>query len=361
MRFSILGCGNGGHAMAADLSLRGFEVNLYEIPRFAASIKPIMKSGGIHLTGMAGSGFVPVNLATTEIDKALKDTDVVMVVVPAYAHKIFAEKCSPHAEGKTIVLNPGSTGGAIVFARFLKEKKVKDVTVAETQSLIYACRLTGPAQVDIHGIKRVLQVAAIPSRKTPKVIRLLNKAYPQIVAATNVLETSLNNVNATSHPVITLLNSGRIESTKGDFLFYHSGVTPSVCRVLDAIERENLSIKRALGLEAIPQTEWVRRWYGAKGQSYGEVVQNCYAYAGSKAPPTLQHRYLNEDVPFGLVPMASIGDIAGVETPNIKSMIDLASVVNNTDYWDVGRNVDKLGFHSMSVADVLEHVTEGSP
>ncbi|MBC8249839.1 MAG: hypothetical protein H8E90_09190 [Anaerolineales bacterium] len=51
-RIAVLGAGNAGHAMAADLALAGLQVNLYELPEFERNLGPIQERGGIEITGV---------------------------------------------------------------------------------------------------------------------------------------------------------------------------------------------------------------------------------------------------------------------------------------------------------------------
>jgi opine dehydrogenase len=90
-----------------------------------------------------------------------------------------------------------------------------------------------------------------------------------------------------------------------------------------------------------------------------EAIEATPGYRGVKAPPTLVHRYLLEDVPMSLVPMSSLGDLLDVPTPTIDSMIQLACVLNGTDYWKEGRTVDKLGLSGMSVEQIRSLVLKG--
>ena len=42
-KVAILGAGNGGLTAAADLSQRGFDVTLYELPQFASNLEGVKK------------------------------------------------------------------------------------------------------------------------------------------------------------------------------------------------------------------------------------------------------------------------------------------------------------------------------
>ena len=78
-----------------------------------------------------------------------------------------------------------------------------------------------------------------------------------------------------------------------------------------------------------------------------------------KAPNSLIHRYLLEDIPMSLVPMSSLGDLLDIPTPTIDALIHIASIVHNTDYKEEGRTVEKLGLSGMTVEKIRSLVLEG--
>lgn len=362
-KFAVLGAGHGGKTMAAHLGLMGFTVNLYnhkDVEKdYEIDLGEIRARGGIQLDGVI-EGFGRLNIVSSNIKEVIDGVDVIMVVVPANAHKYIAEVCAPYLqEGQIIILNPGRTGGALEFRKILKEKGVSDkVKLAEAQTLIYACRSIGPTRAKILGIKKSVSLAALPATEIESVLKIVNKAYPQFIPASSVLETSLDNIGAVFHPALTLLNSARIESTGGEFEFYIEGATPSVCKVIEAVDRERVNVAKALNVRAIPAKEWLSLAYGVKGENLFEAIQNNPAYKGIKAPPHLRHRYIFEDVPTGLVPFASLGDMLGIPTSTIKSLINLASAMFETDFWDQGRTVEKLGLAGLTVREIEEIVFE---
>ncbi|MDO9349048.1 MAG: NAD/NADP octopine/nopaline dehydrogenase family protein, partial [Anaerolineales bacterium] len=80
---------------------------------------------------------------------------------------------------------------------------------------------------------------------------------------------------------------------------------------------------------------------------------------GIKAPATLNHRYIFEDIPMSLVPMASLGERYGVSVRGMDAIIRLACIVHRTDYWRRGRTLDKLGINNLSVGELTHYVNEG--
>jgi len=361
IRYTIIGAGHGGKAMAAHLALMGFPVTLYN--RTPENIAAIKARGGIELTSYEGGphGFGRLELATSDMEGALEEAEVVMVVVPSTAHADIARKVAPHLkDGQIVVLNPGRTGGTLEFRQVLKTEGCEaDVIVAEAETLIYASRSEGPAEARIFRIKEAVGVAALPATHTRRVLEVLSSAYPQFIDGVSVLHTGLNNMGAIFHPALTLLNAGRIESTGGEFQFYIDGVTPSVSRVLEALDRERVTVAAALGIRARTALEWLRIAYDATGVDLHEAIHNQRGYYGIKAPRTLNHRYITEDVPMSMVPIAALGQRYGVRVRGMESLIRLACIIHQTDYWRRGRTLDKLGIEHLSVYEVMRYVMEG--
>jgi opine dehydrogenase len=362
-RYTVIGAGHGGKAMAAHLALMGHPVTLFN--RTAAHVAAIEARGGIQLTSAGPDGpqgFGALHAVTSDLGDALAQAQIVMVVVPACGHREIAQQAAPHLQdGQIVVLNPGRTCGAIEFAHALRQAECRaDVTLAETETLIYASRSDGPAQARIFRIKDAVPLSALPATRTVQVLDALRPAYPQFIAGENVLHTSLNNMGAIFHPALTLLNAARIESTRGNYQFYIDGVTPAVARVLETLDRERVTVAAALGIRAITAKEWLQMAYDARGSNLNEAIHNNPGYHGIKAPPNLEVRYIFEDVPMSLVPIGALGMQYGVQTWGIEAIVRLACIVHHTDYWRTGRTLDKLGLQGLSVSELNVYVMEGT-
>ena len=360
-RYTIIGAGNGGRAMAAHLALMGFPVVLYNrTPEHIAALKA---RGGIDLESYDGGprGFGQLVAATSDMKVAVDHADVLMVVVPSSAHADIAKAAAPYLrDGQIMILHPGRTCGAIEVVKTMFDHGcLADVTVAEAGTFIYASRSDGPAQSRIFRIKEALPLAALPATRTAHVLEVIRPAYPQFIDGINVLHTGLDNMGAVFHPALTLLNAGRIESTRGDFEFYIEGVTPSVARVLEVVDRERVTVASSLGIRAQTAMEWLKMAYDATGSDLNETIHNQPGYYGIKAPGTLNHRYLFEDIPMSLVPIAALGQRYGVSTGGIDAIIKLACIVHRTDYWRRGRTLERLGIAQLSVSELTRYVNDG--
>ena len=361
-RIAILGAGNGGCAAAADLTLRGYEVRLYS--RSKRTLQPILERGGIELVEAEKKDFVRPGLVTTRMDEAVGDANLVMIAAPAVAHaELVASLAGELRDGQIIFLNPGHTGGSLHVASVLRLLGLK-VKLCETVTLTYICRLTGAGRVEIYRRTTNLRCAAFPGKFTSEIVREIAAIYPDIVPAQSVLETGLSNINAIMHPAGMVGNAGRIEAGQGDFYFYREGITPAIAKIVGEVDRERLQIVERLGL-----TPWsfVELFYQAgltteSARSGGSVYQAIRESAPNrtiKSPRTLDHRYLHEDVGYGLVPMSEIGRFVGVETPVIDSLIVLASEINRIDYRRDGLTLEKMALDATKPENLKTLLHEG--
>jgi opine dehydrogenase len=360
MKICVAGAGAGGLAMAGHLAVLGCPVRLFN--RSEPRISQVRDMGGIQLSGVL-SGFASIPVVTTDPERAIAGADLIMVVVPAIGHREMATLLGPYlTDGQVVLLNPGRTGGAMEFACVLREKKFAGrPIIAEAQTLLYACRDMDPGSVRVFSIKNAVPIAAFPAYLTPDVLALTRKSLPYFVAGDNVLKTSLDNFGSVFHPALTLMNAAWIEETHGDFEYYLEGASPSVTLILEAMDKERIAVGAALGIGCHSAREWLYVAYGAAGDNLYEAIQANPGYGGIKGPNRLEHRYITEDVPMSLVPIASIGQLLGVEVPTIKAVIHLTSLLHERDYWAEGRTVEKFGLAGMSVAQIRRVIVEGFP
>ncbi|HPB31116.1 MAG TPA: NAD/NADP octopine/nopaline dehydrogenase family protein [Candidatus Sumerlaeota bacterium] len=354
----VAGAGHGGVSMAGHLALGGCRVNLFN--RSEPRLHTIRGVGGVQMTGEV-EGFARLNLITTDPGEAISGVDLIMVVVPATGHLDMARMLGPHlSDGQVVVLNPGGMGGALEFAEVTGRMGIKTFYfLAETETLIYACRMTNPGQARIFRIKNAVPVSTFPAYHITDVLGPLRKLLPYFVPGDNVLKTSLSNISAVFHPALTMMNAAWIEETKGNFEFYLEGASSSVARILQVLDSERVKVAEALGVRVLSAREWLYQAYGAVGDNLYDAMQANDGYRGIKAPVTLDHRYITEDVPSTLVPMASLAEQLGVEVPGINAIIQLAGLLHGVDYATVGRTAERLGLAGMSVRQIRRYVEEG--
>lgn len=356
--WTIIGGGNGGQSVAGHLGLKGLNVRLYDIDQENVDI--IDEQKGIRLVDGVVNGFGKIDFATTDLERVVSGADIIMIVAPALVHRYIAKDLAPVlSDGQIVFIHPGATCGALEFRNILREEKcAANVIISEAMSLIYACRSPKKGVASIKGIKNRLLVAAIPATETEQVVEKLNIAYPEIYAGKNVLETSFENINAMMHPGPTLLNTSMIESGR-DWKYYYDGITPSIGNFLSGLDEERRKIGEAFGLELRPMAEWYDVLYDAKGSNLSEIVRNNKAYAEIAGQKKLDTRYVLEDIPMGLVPLASLGKLAGIKTERIETLIKLGEQLLQKDFKVNGRTLENLGLGEMNISDINQYLETG--
>ena len=357
---AIVGAGNGGCAMAADLTLRGIPVHLCEIYRLER-IFELKKRGGIELGGAAGSGLATPKLLTTDFAEGVRDVDVIIWTIPANGHAFHVRQAAPHLRAnQVLILTPGAVGGALFVNHSLKQLGVMDVHVGETCTLPYGCRLTNPFHVEIYDVAKDVLFAMFPDVETDRILALLKPIFPNLSRGETVLDTSLNYMNMLLHPVGVILNAGWIEHRRGDFAYYYEGISPAVARVLEEVDWERLNILRALSLRPVSFVEWFfRRGKTENKESVYMAIHSSVPNRNFRAPESLEHRFLVEDVPFGLVPLAQFGRLLGVATPVTNALILLASKMCGQDFSQDGIDLHKMGIAGMPPTQLKNWVSAG--
>lgn len=340
MKFCVIGTGGGGRAFATYLASKGNPINLYN--RSEARIADIKQKGGIEAQG-ALNGFFPIDIITQDIELAVKDTDVILVVIPASGHKNIANVIAPYlTNGQIIILNPGRTFGAVEFLNTIEKIRGKiPIFVGEAQTLLFASREMEGNQVNIINIKNSMNFSTYPDENVSLVYDKLKETFPQFTPVDDYLEVTLNNIGMLLHPAISLMNAGMIDHSK-EFKFYIDGASPKVCQVLEQIELELSGIFKKLGLKQVKYHKWAEKSYGVSKESIYEAIQNIEPYRSIKAPTFLITRYFTEDVPTGLVPFISLGEFLDVKMPTVKSIVHLSSVLCGVDFIKEGRTLKNL-------------------
>ena len=352
MKITVLGAGAGGTAVAFDCASHGHDVRLFDFEQFPDNIAMIADKGGIDAEGDI-SGFGKIAYSGHDIDEALEGAELIYVVGPAYSTEPFGEAVAGKlSAGQTVIVTPSSCGGALAFKRAAGLPVDDDsVRVAETSTLHYAVRLTEPGRVRVFlKLKAGNLLAALPNTHTEDILDLIADVYRSMEAADSVLQTSLQNANPIIHPAVTLSNAARIEMTGGDFLFYEEGVSDSVGRLIEALDNERIAIGKKLGITILPDPEMGMRQGYMLENNYGSAYRRAPGFLGIGAQPQLDHRYLNEDVGYGLVFMSMLGEQVGVETPGMDAVIKVATIVMARDYRaEALRTPESLGISGLSV------------
>ena len=359
MKIAVLGGGNAGFAFSAHLSQIGHQVYMYEDAKYAENISEIQK--GPLKAKCHFEGSYTLSNAGSDMSITVKDAKVVIVAVPAFAQEpMFNEYIKYAEEGQVVIFFPGNYA-SLRFNKVLKDKGMEGrILLAESDSIPYSARKSAADEIDIEGMKDFLFVSALPAGRTQEVIDLWNNEvfkYDFFRSGLNVMYSSLNNTNCSIHCTGSILNAGWIETTKGDFKFYKDGLSPSVCNVIEGVDYEAGNVSELFGKRTYTQKEFFMEYYDIPDYpTLFETMQNSPAHTSFKAPDSLMARYITEDVPFGLVPIATISKQLGLKTPVCDALITLAQVLTGIDFMAQGMTPEKLGISGMTIEEILEMI-----
>lgn len=348
-RFVIIGAGNGGQSLAGDMVLRGSNVTaIYD--KNVEAIEAIVKNGGIKMSGPVVQGFAPIKCATNNLKEAVNAGEVFLVAITSNFHKALASEMAPYIRPEhTVVLLPGYIGSSIMFANTLKKYGVKDLPlIGETVSFPYATRLIEPAHAGIKSRKIALPVAALPATRNQEFIRIVQQAIPEAILSSDTLSVGFNNVNPATHVAFYLFNLGKVESPEARTSDFHSWGTPTVVRVQYDMDAERLAVMNAMQLEAISYDEFHNICYNNK--HFVPLPQGKGLPANASQAPD---RFIDEDVPMGLVAISDFGKKLGVPTPTIDVLIHMANIVRKKDFAKEGSTLENIGLGDMSIEEIL--------
>jgi opine dehydrogenase len=364
VKVTILGAGSGASAAAVDLSIRGFDVTLCS--SYPADIKGRILSssrrGGVEYSGVLGEGSLALKTSTDEY--AVASADVVMIVTLAQGYAYYAERCSRlFRKDQLVFLNPAYLGGSLSFARTVRSKGGERIRLCEFNNLPYICRLIAPVHVRIFQKSRLILFSSFPSDENEGNLQIIKELYPAITPVDSILETGMMNPNMVVHPAGMILNAGWIEASQGNFRFYNEGCTSSVSRMIEAVDEERMRICNALGVKTMSIGEYyIQNGYSnSMSKRIHEVLLASEPNRNLQAPSTLDHRYITEDVPYGLVPLSCLGKIAKMASTTIDSLILLASRMIKRDFFNEGLTSEKMGISEMNVAQLRQYLHDGIP
>lgn len=368
LKVAVCGGGRGGTAIAADLTLMGCTVNLFELPKLSRSIEPLIQRGGVELTGDTQSGktgFAKLNKITSDAAEAIGGVELIFLPVPAFGHQAFFQAIAPHLEpGQSIVVNTGYWA-CLRFAPMLKKLGIFDrITLAEAMILPYASNVIGPAQTHIHRTKQqFIALAAFPAVKTDAILKLVQRVYPQHQKVPNVLWTSMGNLNTPIHAPFTIPIAGMLfdrftDGHQGGCKFYGEATSPGA-KLVAAYDRERLAIGKALGVELQTEEELMFRLYGYKGKDLAEAMRKS-EHADMFTDVNFHHGLILEDLRYFYVSLAQLGEQLGIPTPVTQSIVTVMSTMVGIDYRDGATTLADIGLAGLNREQIVRFVTQGA-
>ncbi|HEY4601035.1 MAG TPA: NAD/NADP octopine/nopaline dehydrogenase family protein [Cerasibacillus sp.] len=344
MKVSILGAGNAGCAVAADLSIRGHDVTLIKTTdsMHNDNFQYLLENNGeIKLVENDEAKTTRINAVTRDLSE-LSKADIVIVYIQTNYHEELIKRMEEYIkDDQIIVFNPGYFSTAYM----LKHCENNNITIVEAQSSFIDCRITEPGVIKV-GFRNVRNPLGVyPNKNTLKAKEKLDKLGFPLEYLSSVVEAALHNPNLIVHTVGAVMSIPRIEKTKGDYVMYHEVFTPSVWKVLEKLDSEKMDVLEKLGFERLSYVEACK--YRNTLDDTCDAKEVFFWYAAmptrAKGPVSVDSRYITEDVPQGLVMLEAIAKQLDIETPICTALIEIASAALGRDMRKEGRTPERLG------------------
>jgi len=361
MKFAVLGSGNGARAWCAQIASKKHEVVMWEPLEETEDFKKIREEKEMFLEGDMNLGGKLAG-ATMDIAEAMDGAEFLLVIVPSFAHEPIFRKMIPHlVDGQNVVVVPGNFAG-FRLKKMMKEMGVeKDITISETASMPYACRIDTYNTVMIFKRKFEMKMGTSPQSKNSEMCRILNdifEGYVKYLPAENLLEVDLENINYTLHPFPVLLNYGEIEKNGKTYRHYMDGITPIISGKMKKLDDERMAVGAKLGLKLQDCLSQLKMYYGQND------TDTIYDFVNSDQSPykdlvgqSVTGRYLTEDVPGVIVPILLLAEKAGMELPVAKLAVELASFLHDVNYVEKGTTLETLGLADLTVEEIVKLVS----
>ena len=243
--------------------------------------------------------------------RLVRDNDVLILALPAYGHKAVMDSMAPHVrDAQHVIISSHASLGAIYLVQLLARRGVTAPVTAWGTTAVTARRRSG-SEVRINTVRSLIDLCTVPDSRAQEGLALCRRLFgDRFQSRDGLLAISLSNLNPQNHMGIALGNMTRME--RGETWSQGRNVTPNTGRLLEALDQERLAIARALELDVRTVYEHFHLSYHVPVASVSEMNQEMHARGiGGTGPATANSRYVVEDVPYGLVVTATLGELVG--------------------------------------------------
>jgi len=361
LKVAVLGGGNGSFAAAGDLTLQGHDVRLWR--RDAALATAHRKEGsGIVVKDFDGRHDVKLALVTTDVAEAVRDTELILCPVPAFAQADIARRLAPHLQDGQVIFLPPATFGSMIFANALRDTgNCANVCFAETGTLPWLTRKHGPFEVTITVRAKRLPVGVFPLDGAAHALDAIGRAFPGIIEPCgDALSGALMNAGPIIHPPLIVMNAGPIEHfDRWDI--HKEGTQGAIRGVTDALDAERIKVREALGYAA-PHFPLAHH-YAREGEiwMYGRGSHERLTDSGDWREQLLltKHRYMQEDLRLGLSFLISVAELVDVPTPLARALLAIGGAICGEDFMRTGRTLATLGLGNLDRSELQTLLREG--
>ncbi|CAH1785598.1 unnamed protein product [Owenia fusiformis] len=377
LKVVVCGGGNAAHTMAGlaasrqNTDVRVFDLFSDEAERWAKALGNDDLTVSVHREGKITDIKSKPNVITNDPSKSLPGADIIIIAVPAFAHAAYLDAIKSYLKpGLIIVATPGQPGFEFEVKSKLGEG-VSQCNVVCIETLPWACRIKEfGRQVEILGCKvsmtGAIKYADPPAGPDPQdTFQFLLGPEPVLNIKGHLLAVSLMSVNSYLHSAILYGRWGP-EVWDGtpvaEAPLFYQGLDEHSTDILDAMTREVVSIAKMVTAKrqnvdmstVVHIHDWYTTVYAADitdpttlqstlktNKAYNGLRHPCVPAGDGKVLPDFSHRYLGEDIPYGLTVTKGIAEIVGTPVPVTDMVLKWCQEKMGKEYLVDGKLVGK--------------------
>jgi opine dehydrogenase len=296
------------------------------------------------------------------------ENDVLIIALPANGHKKVFDAIAPFVRGdeaQPIIISSHASLGALYLSKLLRERLGDNAAVvpiiAWGTTVCTARRLSG-THVRVNTVRKSVDICTIPHEESERSLELCRRLFSQVGTfrpRNGLLAISLSNLNPQNHLGIALGNISRME--KGEAWYQSLHITPTIGRLLEALDKERLDIADALDLETKTIFEhFSLSFHVPITNSISDMAQEIYKTGNDVfGPNTSESRYITEDIPFGLVPTIFLGNMVNRPATLHQSGVQLVSAMYGRDFVAANDLLPALQLENYSLDELQEAAQTG--
>lgn len=358
MRVAIVGAGPIGRATAAYLAHHGHTAGIWSPSGRSLAALTTDGQDRVFLT-YEGALSGRVSLERIATPRALGEYEVVLIALPGDAYPGMLPGVVDALRTDQLVIVSGALSLAPLWIRERMALRCPPAVVVGWGTTLGTARRTETADVKLNTLRTRFDMAAVPNAAGGSALETCRGLFgDRFTLADNVLAVSLANVNPIAHAAETLPNLTRIDRQEDWPLFHYC--TASAARMCSSLDFERIRVAEAFGERVRSIEEHYRLSYHVEGDDIAGIARAIHAkYQGPLGPKTLEHRYVLEDVPFGLVFIEALARCAAIDVPHISSSITLLASACGRDFRAANPLLADLRIAESTPVSLLARCREG--
>ncbi|MDO4619044.1 MAG: NAD/NADP octopine/nopaline dehydrogenase family protein [Lachnospiraceae bacterium] len=318
MNITVIGAGNTGAACCIHLMQQGHQILLYTRSK---EKKEFLNSQAVHSVQLLpGEYRIPV---TDDPREAVEFGELLIVASWANAHSDIFEMIYRYGDRELLILN-GNWGA--VEAYQIRKKYYPDSTlcIAETGGMPYIS-VFSDGTLRVKAIKAQVSAASVSGPLSEKIHSLLTASFRHVTVLKNAWQTSLAAPNPIIHIPLSLFNISRIEHGD-DFSLLIDGFSTRAEEYVLGIDAERQALSAKLQVEYQDILSQLNESWGSHCESLTELFRSNEIYRNVRAPQSVTHRFILEDLPYGILPLVNLGKMLQVPVPYCSALTQLFSL-----------------------------------